>query len=273
MVLGTLLSAIGATTKVTTNLWTGEAVMGNWSGYVQLEADQVSAIEPGCKLLVTVKDVDGSAGTPQVYLQKRDWTDFTPKVNTVVNNAGTESFDITEDLYAEINGKGLVVKGCYATLTKIAVQKEVELGEGGDFDSAVSRVWEGDTFISWEEPNKGWAVIGSDCFKDAKAGDVLRFGMTDVRPWAQASIVDSSWASFADAPIKTVGMPFYEYTVTQAMLESLQSTGLIVSGNGYRLASIDVVDLSKMPAFTAQLAEGTTKHWPKGSRPCVTLEL
>lgn len=57
------------------------------------------------------------------------------------------------------------------------------------------------------------------------------------------------------------------------MLESLQSTGLIVSGNGYRLASIDVVDLSKMPAFTAQLAEGTTKHWPKGSRPCVTLEL
>ena len=47
MVLGTLLSAIGATTKVTTNLWTGEAVMGNWSGYVQLEADQVSAIEPG----------------------------------------------------------------------------------------------------------------------------------------------------------------------------------------------------------------------------------
>ena len=104
MVLGTLLSAIGATTKVTTNLWTGEAVMGNWSGYVQLEADQVSAIEPGCKLLVTVKDVDGSAGTPQVYLQKRDWTDFTPKVNTVVNNAGTESFDITEDIYAEING-------------------------------------------------------------------------------------------------------------------------------------------------------------------------
>lgn len=273
MVLGTLLSAIGATTKVTTNLWTGEAVMGNWSGYVQLEADQVSAIEPGCKLLVTVKDVDGSAGTPQVYLQKRDWTDFTQKVNTVVNNAGTESFDITEDLYAEINGKGLVVKGCYATLTKITVQKEVELGEGGDFDSAVSRVWEGDTFISWEDPDKGWAVIGSDCFKDAKAGDVLRFGMTDVRPWAQASIVDSSWASFADAPIKTVGMPFYEYTLTQSMLESLQSTGLIVSGNGYRLASIDVVDLSKMPAFTAQLAEGTTKHWPKGSRPYVTLEL
>lgn len=273
MSLGLLVTASGATTKVTVNLWSGEVAMGNWSGYVVLDAGQVSAMEPGCRLLVTVKDVDNASGTPLVYLQKSDWTDFSPVVKSTVQNAGTESFEITEALFAEISGKGLVVKGCHATLTKIAVQKDVELGDGGDFDSATSRVWEGDTFISWEDPNKGWAVIGSDCFKDAKAGDVLRFGMTDVRPWAQASIVDASWTSFADAPIKAVGMPFYEYTITQAMLESLQTSGLIVSGNGYRLASIDVIDNSKMPPFTAQLAEGTSKHWAKGSKAFVTLVL
>lgn len=245
MALGLLLTAHGATTKVTVNLWSGEVVMGNWSGYVVLSAEQVSSLEPGCRVLVSVKDVDSSAGTPQVYLQKSNWTDFSPAVKSIVKNAGIESFDITDELFAEINSKGLVVKGCHATLTKIAVQKEVELGEGGDFDSAVTCVWEGDTFISWEEPDKGWGVISSDCFKDVKSGNVLRFGMTDVRPWAQASIVDASWKSFADAPIKTVGLPFYEYTVTTAMLESIQKTGLIVSGNGYRLTSIDVVDPGK----------------------------
>lgn len=273
MSLGVLLTAFGATTKVTVNLWSGQVVMGNWSGYVVLDAEQVSVIEPGCRLLVTVKDVDKASGTPLVYLQKSNWTDFSPVVKSNVQNAGTESFEITEDLFAEINAKGLVVKGCYATLTKIAVQKNVELGEGGDFDSAISTVWEGDSFISWEEPDKGWAVIGSGCFKNAKAGDVLRFGMTDVRPWAQASIVDAAWKSFADAPVKSVGMPFYEYTITQAMLESLQASGMIVSGNGYRLASIDIVDNSKMPAFTAQLAENGSKFWPQGSNPSFTLEL
>lgn len=158
MALGLLLTAHGATTKVTVNLWSGEVVMGNWSGYVVLSAEQVSSLEPGCRVLVSVKDVDSSAGTPQVYLQKSNWTDFSPAVKSIVKNAGIESFDITDELFAEINGKGLVVKGCHATLTKIAVQKEVELGEGGDFYSAVSRVWEGDTFISWEEPDKGWGV-------------------------------------------------------------------------------------------------------------------
>ena len=241
--------------------------MGNWSGYVVLNAEQVSALEPGCRLLVSVKDVDSASGTPQVYLQKSNWTDFSPAVKSIVKNAGTETFDISEDIFAEISGKGLVVKGCYATLTKIAVQKEVELGEGGNFDSAVSRIWEGDTFISWEDPNKGWAVIGSDCFKNAKSGDILRFGMTDVRPWAQASIVDSSWSSFADAAIKTVGAPFYEYTITQSMLNSIQANGLIVSGNGYRLSSIDVVAPDKMPAYTAQIADGTPKYWAKGVKP------
>lgn len=156
MALGLLLTAHGATTKVTVNLWSGEVVMGNWSGYVVLSAEQVSSLEPGCRVLVSVKDVDSSAGTPQVYLQKSNWTDFSPAVKSIVKNAGIESFDITDELFAEINGKGLVVKGCHATLTKIAVQKEVELGEGGDFDSAVTCVWEGDTFISWEEPDKGW---------------------------------------------------------------------------------------------------------------------
>ena len=173
MSLGVLLTAFGATTKVTVNLWSGQVVMGNWSGYVVLDAEQVSVIEPGCRLLVTVKDVDNASGTPLVYLQKSNWTDFSPVVKSNVQNAGTESFEITEDLFAEINAKGLVVKGCYATLTKIAVQKNVELGEGGDFDSAISTVWEGDSFISWEEPDKGWAVIGSGCFKNAKAGDEI----------------------------------------------------------------------------------------------------
>lgn len=271
--LAMMLTAHGATTKVTVNLWSGEIAMGNWSGYVVLNAEQVSALEPGCRLLVSVKDVDSASGTPQVYLQKSNWTDFSPAVKSIVKNAGTETFDISEDFFAEISGKGLVVKGCYATLTKIAVQKEVELGEGGDFDSAVSRIWEGDTFISWEDPNKGWAVIGSDCFKNAKAGDILRFGMTDVRPWAQASIVDSSWASFADAPIKTIGVPFYEYTITQFMLNSMQANGLIVSGNGYRLASIDVVAPDKMPAYTAHIADGTSKYWAKGSEAVVTVQV
>lgn len=72
MALGLLLTAHGATTKVTVNLWSGEIVMGNWSGYVVLSAEQVNSLEPGCRVLVSVKDVDSSAGTPQVYLQKSD---------------------------------------------------------------------------------------------------------------------------------------------------------------------------------------------------------
>lgn len=273
-VVMSLLIALGAAAaKVKSTIWTGEVVMGNWSGYVVLTADQTSSFEVGAQLLVTVKDLDNS-GTPMVYLQNSSWTDFSPSVKTTLTGAGTVSFTITEEMMSEISGKGMVVKGCWATLTKIALQKEVELGGGdSDLDAAITEVWTGEQAISWEEPNKSWAVIPATTFANLKGGNLLHFDVDNVAPGAQASVVSSTWQSFEDAAIKSVGVPYYEYAVTEAMLSEIKANGLIVSGNGYTLTSISIVDGDLLPKVTAEVSQVSKNAWEKGEKPVVSVDV
>lgn len=271
--------ALGAaTTKVTTAIWSGETVLGNWTGYVVLSAEQVSKFEPGDQLLVSVKDVikeaEGKALYPQVYLQRSDWTDLTPTVKSDLQSDGTVSFTVTEAMCGEITGKGLVVKGCYATLTRIVLQKEVELGGGEtDIDKAVKEVWTGNQNISWEEPDKGWAVIPAANFADLSAGNSLRFNIADVKAGAQASVVTSAWKSFVDAPIKNVSAPYYEYTATEEMVTEIKANGFIVSGNRYALTSIEIVDPALLPKVSCSMDPEDIRAWAKGEQPVVRVNI
>lgn len=266
--------AIGASAaKVKSTVWTGEVAMGNWSGYVVLTAEQTSSFETGDQLLVTVKDLDNS-GTPMVYLQNSGWTDFTPSVKTTLTAAGTVSFTLTEEMMAEIAGKGMVVKGCYATLTKIALQKEVELGDNdSDLDAAFTEVWSGEQKISWEEPGKAWATIPASAFANLKEGNLLHFDIDAVQPGAQARIVSASWQGFDGAPIKNVSVPYYEYEVNGDMLAEIMANGLVISGNGYTLTSISIVDQTPLPKTAAEVDLSGIKAYERGEKPTIAVEV
>lgn len=273
MVLAMIFALEATAAKVKSTIWTGEIAMGNWIGYVMLTAQQTSAFEPGSQLLVTVKNLVNT-GTPMVYLQNSSWTDFNPSVKTTLTGEGTVSFTITDEMMTEISGKGMVVKGCWATITKIALQKEVEL-EGGnsDLEAAITEVWTGEKAISWEEPSKSWAAIPASAFEKLSTGNLLHFDIENVAPGAQARIVSSSWQGWDDASIKNIGVPYYEYTITETMLDEIKTNGLIVTGNGYSLAGISIVDSSLLPKVTAEVGKSSKNAWEKGEKPVVTVEV
>lgn len=273
VLLLTALAVTAATTKVTTSLWSGQIPMGDWAGYVVLSANDVKDFETGCRLMVTVDEVDNTK-TAMVYLNTSTWTDFNPAQKQTVTAPGTVSFTITEAMMTEISGKGLVVKGCGATLRKIALQKEVELGGGGtSLDDAIKEIWTGSQLVSWEEPNKGWATIAAADFASLKKGDKLRFGISNVKAGAQSRIVTSKWATIPGTEIESASRPYFEYAINDEALAEIKANGLIVSGNGFTLTSVSIVDPAKLPNLVTQVNKDCVKAWAKGSTPAIELEI
>ena len=105
-------------------------------------------------------------------------------------------------------------------------------------------IWTGSQPISWN--NNAMLVLDASSFADTKVADILRFtieftGNTD---WPQVSLRTSTWAELTsagnipiDAQTTTV-----DYYLTYGMMTDLQNLGLLVTGIGYTLTSVDIID-------------------------------
>jgi len=104
-------------------------------------------------------------------------------------------------------------------------------------------LWTGEEAISW---NDGIQVILSATeFSNAQVGDELRFnfvytGQTD---WPQVSLRDGNWQDLTHAGNIniTASDDHVSYYLTPGMLEDLQQNGLLVTGIGYTLTSIELI--------------------------------
>ena len=111
--------------------------------------------------------------------------------------------------------------------------------------TTAGNIWTGSEAIDW---NNGKAVsIASGKFQNLKEGDQLVFGVifTGNTDWPQIALYKGDWSGNVTGAGNTAlaeGMTEVKYCLLKDMIADLKATGLIVSGEGYTLTSIDAVE-------------------------------
>ncbi len=111
--------------------------------------------------------------------------------------------------------------------------------------ATAGNIWTGSEAIDW---NNGKAVsIASGKFQNLKEGDQLVFGVifTGNTDWPQIALYKGDWSGNVTGAGNTAlaeGMTEVKYYLLKDMITDLKATGLIVSGTGFTLTSVDVVE-------------------------------
>ena len=108
--------------------------------------------------------------------------------------------------------------------------------------ATAGNIWTGSEAIDW---NNGKAVsIGNGKFQNLKEGDQLVFGVifTGNTDWPQIALYKGDWSGNVTGAGNTAlaeGMTEVKYCLLKDMITDLKATGLIVSGTGFTLTSVD----------------------------------
>ncbi|MCF0203392.1 MAG: hypothetical protein HUK08_08515, partial [Bacteroidaceae bacterium] len=170
-------------------------------------------------------------------LNNGNWSKLACAGNAALTDESSQvSYVITTSMLYEIQSGGLIVCGAGYTLTSVAINK-------GTVSGVENAVWIGESAIDWSEGVSKWVQVDAACFAWIKAGDVLRLNCKDVQSGAQGGILKSGdWTLLSGDSYKVINADdgYYEYTVTADMVSELKANGMIVSGIGYTLTSIDI---------------------------------
>ena len=272
-----------ATVDVKIPLWSGTLTCTDgWGGGQQVAADGLQQAATGDAIAVTVTAVSQTVTYPQISLRKADgWAEFTPGVGVQLQKDATLPYEahiaLTEDVVNEIKTNGFVITGCGFTATNIALIHKQELAEGEKGDP-VHNVWTGNKAIDWSEGvQNGWQQIEASAFADAQTGWKLRLNYSNLAMGAQghiSAVHSDGWVDMPDAAeYVQLTASYFEFDITDAMLAELQKGGCIVSGIGFNLTSVDLIDPAQIPSMTCTLAADAVKCWEAGEQPQISVTL
>ncbi len=107
-------------------LWTGEQVVGNWSGYVKVASSKLADLKVGNIICVRVTAI-GSDDSPRVSLYDGSWTAFSPDVEYYFQGGDAApmilEFPVTYKMEKQLRGKNLLVRGVNYTMTDVFVKE------------------------------------------------------------------------------------------------------------------------------------------------------
>lgn len=241
----------------TITLSTTETTCGDsWaSGYLVLTKEQLGLAQAGDKIAVNVTAISGTDATPVVALQTGSFSNFDPVVSSYSlsgktaseENPITATFTLTEAMLNTINGNtenvnsGLVVKGSGFTFNQVDLIHNIYKIKG----QPATNLWSGEEVITWNDPSN-YVTLPASTFALAKKDMKLRMSFKDLKLSAQGRLSSSAWKAVPDADsyesLKTDWGNYYEFTITDAMLAELQAHGVNITGVGYTLTSVDIID-------------------------------
>lgn len=267
-VFTSVLALLSATIAVaqTTNLWQGSEVLpDDWSKYVQLDASKFVNARVADQLVISISDVSATLSYPQVQLDDSSWQRLPGAGNASLTEETTSvTYYITADMLLPLQAGGMLVRGCGYTLTSI----DLVAGNGGA--GYENSVWIGNmVFSNWE----GQPVPASS-FVNAEVGDLLRMKISDLQAGAQGHISTGSWGDMPDATeFVQLGGNYFQFTITEAMLAELKGNGMIVSGIGFTLTSVDVIDPASIVPLTLEVPVTNGWVWAKDETPEVSVNI
>lgn len=263
------------TVEVKTNVWSGTQEMdANWSNWLNIPSSDFNDAEVGNILSVYVSQISASYG--QVMLNTGSWAAMPGAESAkVVESAPCElKWVITEDMLAELKSGGVIVKGVSYTTTSVDLIKQVETSDS-DKGNPVSTVWTGSKAIDWSSGvQNGWQTLDKSLFANVKVGDKLRFNYSNLAIGAQSHISTGDWKDMPDGTVfNQLTSSYFEYTVTTDMLAKLQDNGCIVTGVGFVLTSVDIIDPTQIPSLNCQVEKADIKCWEKGETPVIRVNV
>ena len=222
------------------------------SGYLTLTKEQLALARAGDKIAVNVTAISSTDETPVVVLQTGSFGNFSPAVNNYELSGKTApvtaTFTLTEAMLTTINGgtenvnSGLVVKGSGFTFNQVDLIHNTYKIKG----QPATNLWSGEKVISWSTTPSQYVTLPGSAFATAAVGMKLRMSFKDLKLSAQGRISSSAWGAIPDADsyetLKTNWGNYYEFTITASMLTELQANGVNITGVGYTLTSVDLID-------------------------------
>lgn len=262
-------------------LWEGTTVCADdWSsGYQVINASNFAIAGVGDEIIVTVTEVSSTCDWPQIMLQNGSWANFDGV--SAIMLSGVElpyegKFTIIESMLTEMQSGGLVVKGCGFTFTKVVLRHYTTGETGGDVSGEpVTTVWTGNQVIDWSGAiENGWQIVPASAFIKAEAGMKLRLNFSDLAIGAQGHISNGSWGDMPDGnDFVPLTASYWEYSITDDMLASLKSGGCIVTGIGFTLKSIDLINPAAIPSLICTIPSGIITCWEEGESPKVDVSI
>lgn len=244
----------------------------DWSsGYAQIEKASLSGAVAGDEINVYVTAISTGTEWPQVYLQYVDaewnWVDFTDTHNyglagqTAPHKA---TIALTQTMLDNVSaGNYLIVKGAGYTANRITLTHEQQpAGEN-------QTIWTGEKDFgdSWS----AWEQIAASKFANAVVGQLLRFRFKDLRAGAQLKVGRSDWEVMDDTEIVNLSGRYQDFTITDKMLAKLQEGGTIISGLGFTLTEVQLLDPASLKTLT--LSVPVTENWVFAARPTLTIHV
>lgn len=238
----------------TITLSTTETVVGDsWgTGSVSISKEQLALATAGDLLTVRVTAVSSTDANKCVLIQNGSWANFAgvgavSMADKTLPDVAT--FTLTSDMLNMIRGnvqgtaEGLKVKGSGITFDEVKLVHYVVKTKG----SAATNIWTGSERISWTTGENNYVSLAATAFASAEKDMKLRMSFNSAKPGSQAQMVKGGWnGDFTDItknakPTEDWGN-YFEYTITETMLNELQTNGLIITGIGYTLTSVDLID-------------------------------
>ena len=263
-----------ATVEVKTNLWSGiQAMDAAWSNWISIQASEFASAEVGNVLSVSISDT--STSEAQILLNTGKWSNMPGAEDGVmISDAPCEKrWTITEDMLAALKTNGLVVKGVSYTATSIDLIRQVQTSDA-EKGNPVSAVWTGEKSIDWSAGVNSYHKLDAEAFVHVKVGDKIRFNYNNLSIGAQGHIATGDWKDMPDGTdYKQLSSSYFEYAVTADMLSKLQEGGCVVTGIGYVLTSVDVIDPTQIPTIVCQVDKNDIKCWEKGETPTIRVSM
>ena len=241
------LASLSLRAETSTTLWTGSTALGSWQGFVYLEAPTFNTVETGNVLEVTISELDDASSYHQIVLKTASdgWPALSGCDIDLVSAAGVYRKTLTDEMVAELKATGLVVGGCFLTVSNVALIGDVEPS---------NVIWTPEEPLDFGEEWSKWAVIPHSAFAKAKVGDLFRLTIEQVGAGAQGHIsyVAADWSAWLDVPDATefvqLSGSYFQYAITEQMLPILKGeggeNGIVVSGYRYTLTGAELIDPS-----------------------------
>lgn len=245
---------------VRTTMWEGEQQM-SWSALCDM-ASFIGQIAEGDSIYVTVGAKDPAVNYPQVRVTwKTGYVNFQCKNDTEF--PCEHGLLVADTMVTQMaTSKKLYLSGTGVTVSKVVLAHKQKVSP--ERGNAVTTVWTGSQSINWSGTNE-WLKLEASALAAAKAGLKLRICFANMKMGAQGHIVDGSWAVIADAntfeKLPSDWGDYYEYTLTETAANTLKEKGLVVSGIGYTVTAVQLVDPAREYLVTTTFDKSDIRAW------------
>ena len=256
------------TLDINITLIEGPKVLVNWTQNFNQPKNIINSLKGGDKLTVLISGL-GPGTNCQLRISWGDGEDQYVNWNNIYSNGTPYSYELelTKDQVISIKESGkLYLNGCNITIGKWTLtQKKIVSKERGN---ASTIIWSGSQVIDWSVSPKTLVKIANSEFTEAMVGMKLRMNFSNMKLGAQGRISSSNGTAIPDAntyeKLPSDWGDYYEFIITNDMLTELKVNGMNITGVGYTLKSVELIDPMKEYIILANFNNDDIKAWEPG---------